>query len=105
MPNKISVLTPVSTDKEGRTRIEAQLETDSDNILKELTENTEREKVERKLVLLTARLIYMHLCHAPGYMTWDTLRNAMKKYQNLDEAIKYLLTNGFIKEAWLVVEE
>lgn len=103
MANKIGVLTPASSDEYKRNQIHIKALTEIENLLKKMKEdNNNKAALEEEFDrLATARLIYLHLCKSPGYMTWDKIRETMKSYKNVDSALSEMIKNGLIKEAWI----
>lgn len=105
MPEKISILLPTAKDEDEYLEVAARLGQTSALMLyaSDRDRMSEREWKEASVYLTARRIydlfyIYAREHNRSLYLTRDDLARELRDYTDLEDAIKYLLSRGLIKE-------
>lgn len=107
MSEKIKILYPNVQNDDEYYQVEARFTELSSQLVQIARNALPEEEWEKASNYLTAKCVYdkFHTYarekNRKMYMTWDEIRYELQHYEDLEQAIQYLLDNGYIKEGYL----
>ena len=104
---KIGVLFPNVSSAEQYKKVLETLHKDRMEATSRLNDDTPEEDLDMFAKKCSAYLVYNQFSiyavqqDRPMYMTWDELRNELSYISNLEDATKYLIQKGHLKEGFI----
>lgn len=107
----IGVLLPNVSSAEEYHKVLQQLTQTANDSMAILNDDTPEKDFRKTMIQSTAFLIYQEFSifasqqNRATYMTWNELRSELSNLSELEEAIKYLLQKGLLKEGYIEINE